>query len=37
VAGFLVEKILANTKNGVRIRYGSTLRILMRMLFRKKA
>ena len=32
VAAFLVEKMLANTRNGVRIRYGSTLRILTRML-----
>jgi NAD(P)-dependent dehydrogenase (short-subunit alcohol dehydrogenase family) len=35
VAAFLAEKILANTKNGVRIRYGSTFRTMVRMLRRK--
>ena len=37
VAAFLAEKILANTKNGVRIRYGGTLRIMTRMLKQKFA
>jgi short-subunit dehydrogenase len=32
VAAFLAEKVLANTKNGVRIRYSNPLRIMLRML-----
>jgi NAD(P)-dependent dehydrogenase (short-subunit alcohol dehydrogenase family) len=31
-ASWLVEKILANKKNGIRIQYGGTLRILGRMI-----
>jgi short-subunit dehydrogenase len=37
VAAFLAEKVLANTKNGVRIRYSNPLRIMTRMLKHKFA
>ncbi len=39
VAGWMAEKILNNTKNGVRFHYGGTLRIMIRMIgrvFQKK-
>ena len=35
VAAWLAEKILANNKNGVRLKYGSTLKILSRVARKK--